>query len=338
MMDRIENAIALVQDWVFEHALLPLLYQLGLMHWAEDAFDGLWPAILGCIAVLAAGLLFTPLEHWRPVEAQGGLRSRLPDVIYTLLTRLGILPLVFFFALLPLRLWLKREMADAGYATMTLDQALPWLADHPLITSLVYLMVLDLIEYWRHRLQHRWEWWWALHSLHHSQRQMSFWTDDRNHILDEASRFLLAAIVALLIGVPPAQFILVIMLMGVFESLTHANLKLRFPGPLEWLLVSPRYHRLHHAIGQENSTKHEVRNYAALFPVWDLIFGTADLGRAYPSTGIAAHPRLGAYPESFLGQQWHGCRRLAATTKGKGAPFPRHAREGGHPGARRAVT
>jgi sterol desaturase/sphingolipid hydroxylase (fatty acid hydroxylase superfamily) len=315
-MDQIENAIALFQGWLFETVILPLLYQAGLMEWAEDAFDGLWPAILGGIAVLIGCALFAPLERLNPVEAQGGLRQRLSDVLYTLLTRLGFLPLLFFFALLPLRLWLKREMVDAGYVAMTLDQIVPSLADHPLVTGLIYLLLLDLVEYWRHRLQHQWEWWWALHSLHHSQRQMSFWTDDRNHVLDEASRYLLAAVIALLIGVSPAQFILVIMVMGVFESLTHANIRLRFPGGFEWVLVSPRYHRLHHAVGQENSTRHDVRNYAALFPIWDVLFGTADFGHDYPATGIADHPRLGAYPDSFLGQQWHGLQRLVAVMAG----------------------
>ena len=44
------------------------------------------------------------------------------------------------------------------------------LALSPVAAFCVYLLVLDLADYWRHRLQHRLRAWWALHSLHHSQR------------------------------------------------------------------------------------------------------------------------------------------------------------------------
>jgi hypothetical protein len=69
--------------------------------------------------------------------------------------------------------------------------------------------VLDLAEYLYHRLQHRTESWWALHSVHHSQRQLSFWADDRSHVLDGVLREAFLATVALVIGVPGTQFALI---------------------------------------------------------------------------------------------------------------------------------
>ena len=50
--------------------------------------------------------------------------------------------------------------------------------------ALIYLVVFDFIGYWTHRGQHQLEWWWQLHSLHHSQRQMTMWSDNRSHLLD----------------------------------------------------------------------------------------------------------------------------------------------------------
>ena len=53
---------------------------------------------------------------------------------------------------------------------------------------LAYLLVFDFIDYWLHRAQHGASWWWGLHSLHHSQRQMTLWSDNRNHLLDDLIR------------------------------------------------------------------------------------------------------------------------------------------------------
>ena len=70
----------------------------------------------------------------------------------------------------------------------------------------------------RHRLSHQFRWWWALHSLHHAQRQMTFWSDDRNHVLDDLIAFVWFGVIALLIGVPPLQFPLLVLVLRFLES------------------------------------------------------------------------------------------------------------------------
>ncbi len=54
-----------------------------------------------------------------------------------------------------------------------------------LIAFVIYLVVLDFAGYWFHRWQHRFGVWWELHAVHHSQQQMSLWSDDRNYLLDD---------------------------------------------------------------------------------------------------------------------------------------------------------
>src|SRR5436189_290825 len=73
----------------------------------------------------------------------------------------------------------------------------------------LYVVAIDFGEYWRHRLQHRLSWWWALHSVHHDQRQMTLWTDNRNHVLDDIVAAVWSGTIALMIGVPPAEYPLV---------------------------------------------------------------------------------------------------------------------------------
>jgi hypothetical protein len=91
-----------------------------------------------------------------------------------------------------------------------LEDLFPALEDAPLLSFLIYLILLDFAEYWRHRLSHTLRWWWALHAIHHSQRQMTLWTDSRNHLLDDLIGGFWFAVIALLIGVPPGHFIVLL--------------------------------------------------------------------------------------------------------------------------------
>ena len=171
-------------------------------------------------------------------------------------------------------------------------------------------MVIDFFEYWRHRLQHGFAWWWALHSTHHSQRQMTLWTDDRNHLLDSLIESLWFALLALVIGIPPAQFVAAVLITNFVESLSHANLRLSF-GPVgNRVLVSPSYHRVHHAIGLGHEGPARGCNFATLFPVWDSLFGTAEHRPLYLPTGVRDQLTGADYGSGFWSQQISGIRRL----------------------------
>jgi len=56
------------------------------------------------------------------------------------------------------------------------------------LTWIAYIVLDDFTGYWIHRAQHHFNWWWSLHSLHHAQRQMTMWSDNRNHLLDDLLR------------------------------------------------------------------------------------------------------------------------------------------------------
>lgn len=101
------------------------------------------------------------------------------------------------------------------------------------------------------------------------------------------------------------------------QSLAHANARVSFGRVFEHLLVSPRYHRLHHAIAAPGAPKGSGTpvhsNFAQLFPVWDRIFGTAKFTLGFEATGVhdqslqAGHRRYG---DGFWEQQWLGLKRL----------------------------
>ncbi len=293
---------------VFEGAVQPLLYAAGWMQWAERAQEWTDFAILGVVQILVVYLVCRPLEAVRPVEKVTDARAIRTDVLYTLLARLGLLPLIAFVLLSSAERTLMGWLADTGFVPPTLETLFPALREMPLLALLLYVVILDFGEYWRHRFQHRFGWWYALHSVHHAQRQMTFWTDDRNHLLDDAIAAVWFGALALLIGVPPAQFVLIVMLRQLAESLSHANVRLDYGRLGERVLVSPRFHRIHHG---ELSAGEHGRNYAVLLPVWDWLFGTADFDRtSYPRTGDPDAPEALATGGWFR-QQVEGFRQFA---------------------------
>jgi sterol desaturase/sphingolipid hydroxylase (fatty acid hydroxylase superfamily) len=201
-----------------------------------------------------------------------------------------------------------------GFTPIALDGVWPGVTDVPLVSFLLYLVALDFVDYWLHRGQHQFRWWWALHAVHHAQQKMSFWTDDRNHLLDDVIVDGAKALIALVIGVEPAQFVGLIIATRVIQSVQHANLAWSF-GPLGRVVVSPVFHRLHHAIGYGHEGRRHGCNFAVLFPIWDMLFGTADYRRAIEPTGIrdqlpSPEGSNRDYGRGFWAQQWLGLKRM----------------------------
>jgi sterol desaturase/sphingolipid hydroxylase (fatty acid hydroxylase superfamily) len=277
------------------------------MNIADEMLEWVDFALFSIFGIIVTYIVCRPLEAWRPVEPVTDRRAIRTDIIYTLLARLGIFPLLAFILLSAIQSRLEGMLADTGFVSPTLESIFPFLHQVPLLTFFIYVVILDFGEYWRHRLQHTIGWWWALHSIHHAQRQMTFWTDDRNHILDEVIAALWFGAIALLIGVSPAQFPLLLLLMRMVEAFSHGNIRLSFGRIGERLLVSPRYHRVHHGV---LSVAEHGKNYAVLFPVWDWMFRTADFVRQnYPRTGDPEAPESLA-TGGWLVQQWVGFKRM----------------------------
>lgn len=324
-MNTLADLFAQVQQLLFEHAVQPLVFQLGMASLMEDAFDATGWLLVGLLQIAVMLLVIGPLQRWRPVEAVTDAAAVRTDIVYTLIHRLGLFRLAMFLAIDPLwdELfgWLHVRGIEPWHLDQQLAPLLPGISDTPWAGFVVYLLVFDFVEYWLHRAQHRFNWWWALHAVHHSQRQMTMWSDDRNHLLDDMLRDIALVLLGRLIGVPPAQFVFVVALTKLLESFAHANLRLSFlpllGGLGERLLVSPRYHRVHHGIGigHESSGPGSLGgcNFAVLFPLWDVLFGTANFEARFDATGIRDQlPDEGArdYGRGLLAQQWRGLLRL----------------------------
>lgn len=310
MIDWLQQLFTALHQQVFEAGVLPVLHALDLGGEAERAFDATEFFLIGAIEITLLAIVLGTLEKWKPAEVQTHPEWKKTDALYTMLSRLGVVPLMLFFLLMPLVDGFDGWLRMQDIIPPKLEDAFPWLNTQPLASFLIYLVLLDFVAYWLHRGQHAFNWWWALHALHHSQREMTFWSDDRNHLIDDVLIDGAFALVALLVGVPPAQFITIVVASRVVESLSHANLRWHFGRVGERLLVSPRFHRVHHAIGLGHEGSARGCNFAVLLPVWDVLFGTANMTRDFPATGIRDQLEGRDYGDTFWRQQWLGVRRL----------------------------
>ena len=318
MIDWLTEIFTSAQGWLFEAAVQPVLFMLGLGSLLEDAYGATAWFMMGIVQIMVLLAVFGPLQRWRPVEPMNSSADRASirtDVLYTLIHRLGLFRIVLFFTLAPWFDEIFGALRTAGYGTFHLDQLWPGVTDSAVVSLLIYLVVFDFVAYWTHRGQHQLNWWWQLHSLHHSQRQMTMWSDNRSHVLETILDDVIMVLVAQLIGVAPEQFIVIVVLTQLSESLQHANIRLSFGRIGERLWVSPRFHRLHHSIGIGHETNGPAtlggHNFGVLLPWWDMLFGTANFEQRYDPTGIRDQVEANRdYGVGFWSQQWLGMKRL----------------------------
>ena len=318
MIDWLTEIFTSLQGGLFETLVQPALFTLGMGSLLEDAYAATAWFMMGIVQILVLLVVLGPLQRWRPVEPMESAADRASirtDIVYTLIHRLGLFRLVLFFTLAPWFDEMFGALRTAGYGTFHLDQLWPGVTDTAVVSLLIYLILFDFIAYWTHRGQHQLNWWWQLHSLHHSQRQMTMWSDNRSHVLESILDDAIMVLVAQLIGVAPEQFIVIVVLTQLSESLQHANIRLSFGRIGERMWVSPRFHRLHHSIGigheKNGPTTLGGHNFGVLLPWWDVLFGTANFEQRYDPTGIRDQVEANRdYGRGFWSQQWLGMKRL----------------------------
>ena len=303
----ISAAYASIQEFLFANVVGPILYQLDLMSWAEDVFDGIDWFLFGCIQIALIMVVLRTWERLSPAESQERFaNTSKADVFYTLFHRLGIFHGLIFISLSGFFFEIDSVLHDFRFGRLNVESWWPTVTSIPLVSFCIYFVLLDLVEYLYHRASHTFNWWWQLHALHHSQTVMTAWSDDRNHIFDSIMHAVVFAFFSLLFGVSPSQFILLVVLSQFIQSWQHANIRVHL-GPFKYFLISPMYHRMHHAVGYgyEAQGKPGVLggcNFGILLPWWDMIFNTAIFPVKVHPTGVRG---LVVSP-NVLQQQWQG--------------------------------
>jgi sterol desaturase/sphingolipid hydroxylase (fatty acid hydroxylase superfamily) len=243
------------------------------------------PAVIGFVLVVLVCERRWPCVR-RPILAKGHIQ----DAAFFVLSAVLIVPLV--------------TLLSVGSASLLAANA-PWLevgglASWPRwIVILVTLIAMDGCNWLSHVAEHRWEFLWRVHAVHHSQEELSVLTTFRTHPLVHTLSFFAATIpVIVLTGSQPLAPVLITAYLCL-GALPHANVAWSF-GPLGKVVVSPAYHRIHHSA----DGPYDV-NFGIVLPWWDMLARRA----IFPEPG-AATVRTGLADRPLEVEQAAPCRRL----------------------------
>jgi sterol desaturase/sphingolipid hydroxylase (fatty acid hydroxylase superfamily) len=262
--------VTLLLLWVAVTALLrqDSLGSVLSAGWAELAA----PLLVGLVVITGICERIWPAEP-RPVLARGHVQ----DACFLALHAVVVIPLM--------------TLLSVGAATLLSEHA-QWIElrsaqDWPgLVVIPVTIVAMDAANWLAHYADHRFTALWRFHALHHSQEELSVLTSFRAHPLMHTTGFLLASIPVVVLMPARAIDPVLITVYVCVGTLQHANLRWTF-GPLGRVLVSPAYHRLHHAADIQDT------NLGVVLTVWDVLAGRA----RFPScahrvgrTGLGGRP------------------------------------------------
>ena len=133
----------------------------------------------------------------------------------------------------------------------------------------IAFLALDFAGYWVHRLAHTVNFFWNNHIVHHSSEEFNLACALRQSISVYFRIYAFLLIPAALFGVPQ-QVIAVVAPLHLFAQFWYHTQHIHKMGWLEFIIVTPAHHRVHHAINPEYLDK----NYGQIFIFWDRMFGT----------------------------------------------------------------
>lgn len=156
-------------------------------------------------------------------------------------------------------------------------------ADWPYaLRFVVGVLLLDFLYWYQHYLNHKVPWLWEFHAVHHSQKEMNFFTDFRYHTFEYIVRKTILAVPFLILSIHTPTIVAYAIVTKWYTRFYHGNVRLNL-GPLRHILVTPQSHRIHHS----RLPQHRDLNFGSLFCIWDRIFKTQYSGHnEYPPTGI----------------------------------------------------
>ena len=168
-------------------------------------------------------------------------------------------------------------------------------AGQPLVLQFVEIVIVaDLAEYVVHRAFHRVPWLWRFHEIHHSARAMDWLAASRLHLVDIVVTRGLSFVPLYVLGFSPPAVYAYLVFVSFHAVFIHANVRFRFR-PLEWLVVTPRFHHWHHAAAPEAIDKQLRHPPAGDRPaVRDRLFPAGRWPDAYGLAGAPVAGRLGA--------------------------------------------
>lgn len=133
---------------------------------------------------------------------------------------------------------------------------------------LTLLLAEDFLYYWLHRFDHEIRFFWATHVTHHSSPVMNFTVGFRSSAFQPLYRFIYFIPLAMA-GFQPVDILFIYAVTQIWGIFVHTELIGKM-GWLEYLMVTPSHHRVHHG----SNPKYLDKNMGMFLIVWDKLFNT----------------------------------------------------------------
>jgi len=160
---------------------------------------------------------------------------------------------------------------------------------------ILLLLCTDFVWYWYHRFAHEINLFWAVHIVHHQSEDFNYTVSARITVLQAVLRTAFWSVLPL-VGFPAYMITTMLLIHGLYPFFIHTRVIGKL-GILEYILVTPSHHRVHHAANE----KYLDKNYGDVFIIWDKLFGTFQKEEEEPVYGLTKP--LKSY--SFLWQHFH---------------------------------
>lgn len=154
------------------------------------------------------------------------------------------------------------------YAVVVIYNLVPWRMPFNWWTIIACLLLYDFCSYWAHRISHFNRFFWATHVVHHTAEHYNLTVSFRLSWIQHFKIIFFLPIA--LAGFHPVIFFIVHQIGVLFQFWQHTEQIKKLPPAIEWLIVTPSNHRVHHG----SNEKYLDKNFGVIFIIWDRLLGT----------------------------------------------------------------
>ncbi len=169
------------------------------------------------------------------------------------------------------------------FGAVCIYNLVPWRMSLNWWTIIPCILVYDFCSYWAHRISHFNRFFWATHVVHHTAEYYNLTVSFRLSWMQHFKILFFLPIA--FAGFHPVVFFIVHQIGVLFQFWQHTEYIKKLPRPIEWLIVTPSNHRVHHG----SDEKYLDKNFGVIFIIWDRLLGTYQPEEERPTYGITAN-------------------------------------------------
>jgi sterol desaturase/sphingolipid hydroxylase (fatty acid hydroxylase superfamily) len=234
-----------------------------LLKSSEDFQFILYFGILG-VLIVAEQIL-----HFRPATKKKRWVANLVLTLIAIVTMLA-LPITFISA--------------ARFAMVKQWGLLNIIKVHWIVSFILTIFLRGFISFITHYAMHKIPLFWRIHRVHHLDTEMDVSTTVRFHPFEFLVNIAIGVPIIILFGFPVWPLLLYELLDIAVTLISHSNIQIprKLDSILRYIIVTPNLHRIHHSAHQPETDS----NFSAVFPVWDILFGTFRTKTRIPSKAM----------------------------------------------------